>query len=87
MQQQSNDPQVVLFQNHNKKNDKAPDLTGKVTFPDGKVLEIAAWAKVSKNGQPYFSGKLTEPFESQSAPRRSAPPAPAQRSSEVRIDF
>jgi len=82
------EPQVVLFENHQKRNEKAPDVTGKITFPDGKVLDVAAWRKVSKTGAPYLSGKLSEPFDRGAVPQRTArAPDPAPRSREVKVDF
>ncbi len=42
----------VLFPEKDKRNDKAPDLTGKVTV-GGTVYRIAAWKKSGQNGAFY----------------------------------
>jgi hypothetical protein len=83
MAYESNEIQIVLFQNKQKKNPKGPDATGSVTFPDGTKYEVALWNRVSKNGNAFQSGLLRLPNQTQ-APRSSAP---APKSNEVEIDF
>lgn len=49
---------IVIFINQ-KKNDRQPDLTGKITI-DGKEYEFSAWTKTSKNGKDYYSGVVKD---------------------------
>lgn len=49
----------VLFQN-NGNSDKSPNLKGNVILPDGRKMNIAAWEKTDKNGNIYYSLKLSE---------------------------
>lgn len=49
----------VLFQNSGN-SDKSPDLKGNIILPDGRKMNIAAWEKEDKNGNTYYSLKLSE---------------------------
>lgn len=55
----------ALFQNDKKGNEKAPDLTGKITIvsPDGEVFDmwVSAWMKTSQKGDDFISLALSEP--------------------------
>lgn len=83
MSYQTNEIQIIVFQNKQKKNPKGPDATGKVTFPDGTEYEVAMWNRVSKNGNPFQSGTLRAPNQQyQKTPTPSAP-----KSNEVEVDF
>lgn len=55
----NNQIEIVIFENNRRTNDKAPTETGTVTFPDGTKYQVALWNRVSKNGNPFKSGKLT----------------------------
>ncbi len=48
----------ILFKN-DKKSDKSPDYTGKITLSDGTEKRLAAWIKDGKNGK-FLSGKLSD---------------------------
>jgi uncharacterized protein (DUF736 family) len=48
---------VVLFREHNKSNEKAPDLKGACNI-DGVQYEVAIWERESKRGVPYLSGVI-----------------------------
>ena len=69
--------EIVLFQNNNPKNEKAPHATGTVEFPDGTKYEVSLWNKVSKAGNPFKSGylklKTDQPEQRQSRPERNGP--------------
>jgi len=56
-----NQIEIVLFDNNNRKSDKAPHKTGTVEFPDGTKYDVALWNKVSKAGNPFMAGKLSLP--------------------------
>jgi hypothetical protein len=48
---------VVLFREHNKSNEKAPDLKGACNV-DGVQYEVSLWERESKRGVPYLSGEI-----------------------------
>lgn len=50
----------MLFYETEKKTDKSPDFTGKLTDINGKEWRIAAWERTSKNGKNFLSGKVDE---------------------------
>lgn len=50
----------VLFQEQEKKSEKAPDYTGKLNV-EGKEFRIAGWKRLSKNGKPFLSLSVSEP--------------------------
>jgi len=50
----------ILFYETDKKTDKSPDLSGKLTDEHGKEWRIAAWHRSSKNGKEFLSGKVDE---------------------------
>lgn len=50
----------ILFYETDKKTDKSPDFTGKLTDINGKEWRIAAWHRSSKNGKEFLSGKVDE---------------------------
>lgn len=54
----------MLFKNKSD-NDRAPVVKGFIILPDGKKLEIAGWANTDKNDEPYWSLKLSEPYNRQ----------------------
>jgi uncharacterized protein (DUF736 family) len=50
----------VLFPEQEKKNDRAPDFTGKVTV-EGTEYRIAGWKrKATSSGRPFLSLSLSE---------------------------
>lgn len=53
-----NQIEIILFPNTKPANDRAPQATGTVEFPDGTKYEVSMWNKVSKNGNPFKSGYL-----------------------------
>lgn len=50
----------ILFYETDKKTDKSPDFTGKLTDENGKEWRIAAWERTSKSGKNFLSGKVDE---------------------------
>ena len=54
--------QFTLFKN-NKTTNNAPEYTGEIRV-NGKKMRLAAWVKEGKSGK-FFSGKMSEPRESQ----------------------
>lgn len=83
--------EVVAFTNSRKKSEKAPDITGTITFNEAVVIEagtkfdLALWNRVSKGGNPFMSGVAKPPFQSE---RSMDPPFPAaEKPGPVKIDF
>lgn len=68
--------EIVLFDNNKKTNERSPDKTGTVTFPDGRVMDVAMWSNVSKTQTPYLKGVIKEKFQKNSGASNS-----------VKIDF
>lgn len=81
--------EVVLFQNRNKKSEKAPDGTGSikfnapVSFNAGDELDLALWNRTSKNGLAFKSG-LAKPKEDRGSYQPRQRP---MREDSIDIDF
>ena len=58
----------VLFQNENRKHQKAPDMTGQIMI-EGKVIKLAAWTRTSSSGKTLISLKVDNWMPSKDAPR------------------
>lgn len=52
--------QFNLFKNNKKQNEKQPDFKGDGMDLSGTEILIAAWQKKTKNGDTYFSVKLSK---------------------------
>lgn len=53
----------ALFESKNKKSEKAPDFFGTAqTKGDQAEYQLAGWLKEDKNGAPYISVSLSEPY-------------------------
>lgn len=77
--------EIVVFPNNQKKQEKSPDHTGFITFPDGKKLEVALWnRKASSSGMPFLSGIVSEPFQKTGGQGGSRP---APSANKVNVDF
>jgi uncharacterized protein (DUF736 family) len=57
--QYDNKNSFVLFTKNNA-NPKAPNYSGTFTDANGKEWEISGWKKVSKAGNEFISGKISE---------------------------
>ena len=62
-----NNGTFVLFLQTEKKNEKAPDYTGKYIDENGIEHKIAAWKRVSQNGVAFLSGRHDD-FKPEQAP-------------------
>lgn len=61
-----------LFINDFKDHAKKPDYKGEIKW-NGEVIEIGAWKSETREGRPYLSLKLSEPY---TGPRKSGGSAP-----------
>lgn len=83
--------EVVAFSNNKKRSEKAPDVTGTITFNEACVIEagtkmdIALWNRISKNGNPFQSGVI-KPMREQ-GPAMDPPFERAEKPGPVKIDF
>lgn len=59
-----------IFEEKSKRNEKAPDWRGTVKI-GGRTLEIAGWARTTRNGDPWLSLKFSEPRQRQDAPKET----------------
>jgi uncharacterized protein (DUF736 family) len=50
----------VLFQEQEKKSEKAPDYTGKLDV-EGTEYRIAGWQRIGKSGKPFLSLSISIP--------------------------
>lgn len=69
-----------LWPNKDKQKENQPDATGTFSDVDGKPMKIAAWKKVARNGQHYYSFKVADPARDQQGrgggPRQAQAPVP-----------
>jgi uncharacterized protein (DUF736 family) len=82
--QYDNKNSFVLFTKNNA-NPKAPNYSGTYTDANGKEWEISGWKKVSKAGNEFISGKISE--KRQGGNKSFKPKAPANDYSEDDINF
>jgi uncharacterized protein (DUF736 family) len=61
MTYEEKDGDFVLFRNNKRKSDKSPHYTGTIN-KDGVKYNFSMWEKTSKNGNPFFSGKIGEVY-------------------------
>ena len=62
----------VLFRDHDKKSERAPDYTGTAMIA-GTAYRIAGWIKTAKNGRKFFSLAFSEPNERRERPSEERP--------------
>lgn len=63
---------IAIFAQHDKKNEKAPDIKGTGLDLDGREIEIALWKKTGSKGGTFYAGKIQYPRE------KSAPSEPSK---------
>ena len=64
----------ALFRNQRKEKPNHPDYRGKINV-EGKDFELSAWLKKSKEGTPYMSLAVSEPYD-KGGQSNSAPEEP-----------
>ena len=67
------DINLNIFPAQNKQNPNAPDFKGNGKH-EGTEFDVAIWKKKDKNGNPYYSIKLSDPYQKSEA----QPDAPVQ---------
>ncbi len=61
MTEYDNTNRGMLFTNNYKESDKHPDWKGKLNV-GGKDFDLAGWKKTDKNGNPFISLSISEPY-------------------------
>ena len=56
------DINLNIFPALNKQNPAAPDFKGNGKH-EGTEFDVAIWKKTDKNGNPYYSIKLSDPYQ------------------------
>ena len=51
------DGDLVLFQNNKRANENQPTMRGDLLW-GGKLLEVACWTKLDRNGDKFLTGKI-----------------------------
>ena len=51
---------LIVFKNKYKTGSIQPDMTGSLTFPDGKKMEVSLWTHTDVENGNYLSGKVKE---------------------------
>ena len=59
--------QGQLFRARSKKTDRSPDMTGKLMLPNGVLVYVSGWKKVTAAGEEWISLQLGNPVDQQQA--------------------
>ena len=72
MPEYDNTNRGVLFAEMEKKNPKAPDMTGKLDV-NGHEYRIVGWKRRTKDGRPMLALSIEEPRQAKSKPAPAQP--------------
>ena len=59
--------QGQLFRARSKKTDRSPDMTGKLMLPNGVLVYVSGWKKVTAAGEEWISVQLGNPVDQHQA--------------------
>ena len=51
---------IIVSNNKFKTAEKQPDLTGTMTFPDGKEMEVSLWKRMDEEGKQFLAGEVKD---------------------------
>ena len=51
---------IIVSNNKFKTTEKQPDLTGTMTFPDGKQMEVSLWKRMDEEGKQFLAGEVKD---------------------------
>ena len=51
---------IIVSNNKFKTAEKQPDLTGTMTFPDGKQMEVSLWKRMDEEGKQFLAGEVKD---------------------------
>ena len=86
-QQTSNEINIIVSNNKFKTVAKQPDLTGTITHPDGKEMEVSLWKKIADDGRECLSGYVQDKWVKPEGYVSKAQPRSQENQNRVKIDF
>lgn len=87
-QQASQQISLIVFKNKYKSKPTHPDMTGTMTLPDGKQMEISLWNKVSEtSGEEFYAGNAKEKWVKPEGYVSKGQPRTQANQNRVKIDF
>ncbi len=87
---------IIVSNNKFKTAEKQPDLTGTMTFPDGKEMEVSLWKRMDEEGKQFLSGEVKDKWVKPEGYVSKAPSRPqsnqqyqnsGRNQNKVQIDF
>ena len=87
---------IIVSNNKFKTAEKQPDLTGTMTFPDGKEMEVSLWKRMDEEGKQFLAGEVKdkwvkpEAYVSKAQPRQQTNQQyqnSGRNQNKVQIDF
>ena len=87
---------IIVSNNKFKTAEKQPDLTGTMTFPDGKEMEVSLWKRMDEEGKQFLSGEVKDKWVKPEGYVSKAQPRPqtnqqyqnsGRNQNKVQIDF
>jgi hypothetical protein len=87
---------IIVSNNKFKTTEKQPDLTGTMTFPDGKQMEVSLWKRMDEEGKQFLAGEVKDKWVKPEGYVSKAPSRPqtnqqyqnsGRNQNKVQIDF
>jgi hypothetical protein len=78
---------IIVSNNKFKTAEKQPDLTGTMTFPDGKQMEVSLWKRMDEEGKQFLAGEVKDKWVKPEGYVSKAPSRPQSNQNRVQIDF
>jgi len=78
---------IIVSNNKFKTMEKQPDLTGTMTFPDGKQMEVSLWKRMDEEGKQFLAGEVKDKWVKPEGYVSKAPSRPQSNQNRVQIDF
>jgi hypothetical protein len=78
---------IIVSNNKFKTTEKQPDLTGTMTFPDGKQMEVSLWKRMDEEGKQFLAGEVKDKWVKPEGYVSKAPSRPQSNQNRVQIDF
>jgi len=78
---------IIVSNNKFKTAEKQPDLTGTMTFPDGKEMEVSLWKRMDEEGKQFLAGEVKDKWVKPEGYVSKAPSRPQSNQNRVQIDF
>lgn len=79
--------QGSIFKNDYKKQDNHPDYRGKGKDLQGNYFEISLWVKKTRDGKPFFSFQMREPYDAGAAPKKQDMPKSSEFDDDDQLPF